>query len=625
MKYVLALILIIHFDLASAQTDKVFQLDSIEITAEARRTDNLGAVDLVLAPEKIAIGQATQLTELLSNLGNIYIKNYGPGSIASSSFRGANASQTLVLWNGIPVMNPMIAQADFSLMNLQGIDQLSIQRGASSSNWGSGAIAGVIRLDNSANIKDTSTFQSSTEIGIASFNTKEIFQDLRFTMNKWQFHSNYSYESSDNDFSFTSNNTRRRQENAEYSFHNIKQNIYHFLNPSTTISLHYWATIADRNVPPRLSQNSSTASQEEQSHRFLVQLRSVNKRTVLKAKLAYFDEYLDFRDPSQSVDSQSDFDSYLAELSIEGSLNNRHSWLMGINSSLFRANAFSNYADFANEFRSSFFANMIFDLGKLKSKLGLRHEFSTATASIPAMDIALEYPLGKNILLRSKLSKNYRLPGLNDKYWIPGGNPDLKAESGWSYELGITKSFKTEDQEHSFSLGAYERRINNWILWVPMENTPFWSAANVQKVRSRGLEFQYKARLSLNDWHLSYFISIDANKSQNLLALSIPRIEEGEQIWYSPELKSGSGIELGYRGFSLNYQHNYTSSSRGFNEIVPSFNLGNLIINKSISFRSTEAILFFSIRNLWDSDYQVVEQRAMPGRSYKTGIRVQIK
>ncbi len=41
----------------------------------------------------------------------------------------------------------------------------------------------------------------------------------------------------------------------------------------------------------------------------------------------------------------------------------------------------------------------------------------------------------KYYFIRASFSKNSKIPTLNDMYWSPGGNPDLKNETGYSSEI----------------------------------------------------------------------------------------------------------------------------------------------------------------------------------------------
>ena len=43
-----------------------------------------------------------------------------------------------------------------------------------------------------------------------------------------------------------------------------------------------------------------------------------------------------------------------------------------------------------------------------------------------------------NVMLKASISRNYRFPTLNDLYFLPGGNPNLKNEQGFSYDAGVS-------------------------------------------------------------------------------------------------------------------------------------------------------------------------------------------
>lgn len=90
------------------------------------------------------------LAELLSRQSQVFINSYGPGMLATTTFRGTDASQTAVLWNGFSLQNPMSAELDLALVPVDFLQDVKIQYGGSSALFGSGAIGGTIHLDNSA-------------------------------------------------------------------------------------------------------------------------------------------------------------------------------------------------------------------------------------------------------------------------------------------------------------------------------------------------------------------------------------------------------------------------------------------------------------------------------------------
>ena len=89
-------------------------------------------------PERFLAGQKIQrinsttllqfrfglLTDLLQFNTPLAFKSYGPGQLATVSFRGTSANHTAVLWNGIDINQPNLGQTDFSTLPVAGFDRL---------------------------------------------------------------------------------------------------------------------------------------------------------------------------------------------------------------------------------------------------------------------------------------------------------------------------------------------------------------------------------------------------------------------------------------------------------------------------------------------------------------------
>ena len=43
----------------------------------------------------------------------------------------------------------------------------------------------------------------------------------------------------------------------------------------------------------------------------------------------------------------------------------------------------------------------------------------------------------KELQVKGNVAYNYRFPSMNDLYWRPGGNPDVKPEDGYSYDASV--------------------------------------------------------------------------------------------------------------------------------------------------------------------------------------------
>ena len=130
-------------------------------------------------------------------------------------------------------------------------------------------------------------------------------------------------------------------------------------------------------------------------------------------------------------------------------------------------------------------------------------------------------------MVKASVSRNYRFPTLNDLYFLPGGNPDLKNEHGFSYDAGV--SFDV-GKKGVYKLGGsaswFDSYIDDWIIWLPTTKG-FFSPRNVKKVHAYGVEV--KANLAVQpakDWLIavSYTHLSDGEPGGEITSLRIPEL-----------------------------------------------------------------------------------------------------
>ncbi len=104
----------------------------------------------VITAEDITTIGATSVPQILQMLGGIQLQDTtGNGSQVLLSMRGfgANASSnTLILVNGIPIVNPDIAPPDLNFIPIQEIDRIEIITGSESVLYGDQAVGGVVNI-----------------------------------------------------------------------------------------------------------------------------------------------------------------------------------------------------------------------------------------------------------------------------------------------------------------------------------------------------------------------------------------------------------------------------------------------------------------------------------------------
>ena len=93
---------------------------------------------------------------------------------------------------------------------------------------------------------------------------------------------------------------------------------------------------------------------------------------------------------------------------------------------------------------------------------------------------------------------------LNDLYFLPGGNPDLKSEHGFTYDVGLSFSVGKENvYALSGGINWFDSHIDDWIIWLPTTKG-FFSPRNLKKVHAYGAETNAHLDIMLGkDWTVS--------------------------------------------------------------------------------------------------------------------------
>ncbi len=608
-----------------AQTDTSITFNPVEVKASPIRQAAIGGESETWTKSEIQSLSSNTIADLLHSETGIFIKSYGLGSLATSSIRGASASHTLVLWNGLPIHSPMLGLLDLSLLPSNIAEKVEVQYGGASAMWGSGAIGGSIALNNVADFSKKLKISSQSSLG--SFGTRRQALQLGLGNERFQSLTKFNYDEADNDFlhEIHPDLPKHRQTNAHLLQYNFLQDIYFQINSNQRLSTHVWWQSSSRQIPPTIVQNESQAYQDDKALRLSVNWQKIKSKSVWNAKLGYFKEHLDYYDPQILLTALSDFSTWMGEFDAQFSIDKKekHKLALGTMHSLNRAFAAGYQAKHPiEEYRAAIFGSYQGAFGDWTTQLSLRQE-AIGGKLIPLTPVlAVERNIGKQLTVKAKISKNYRLPTLNDRFWQPGGNPDLKPESGWSEEATIAWIPQNKEQKISgrVALTGFNRNIHNWILWSRLEGQSFWSSNNIAEVWSRGLEarlqFAYQSSTILYQLKGSYHLT----RSTNQVTLEFPKISAGQQLFYTPQDQFTASLSAYWRGFYAAYQHRFVGSSLGINEDLEAYHLGQLRLRYDWKFKKMGGNLSFAIDNIWNESYFVIERRPMAGRFFRIGL-----
>lgn len=253
------------------------------------------------------------------------------------------------------------------------------------------------------------------------------------------------------------------------------------------------------------------------------------------------------------------------------------------------------------------------------------------TPLIPAFFVDGVLSKRGNVVVKASVSRNYRFPSLNDMYFLPGGNPNLRSESGWSYDAGISFGVGREGRYSlSGSANWFDSYINDWILWLPTTKG-FFSPHNVKDVHAYGVELQLSSQIALGgQWRLlgdanfSWTPSINCGEKLTPADRSV-----GRQLPYVPRYTATINAALEWRSWAFRYKwcyysERYTMSSNdiSLSGKLPEYFMSNVSLEKSFSPHWADLSLKLMVNNLFDEEYLSVLSRPMPGINFEVFLSI---
>ncbi|RMG28626.1 MAG: TonB-dependent receptor [Bacteroidetes bacterium] len=601
------------------QADTTYTLNPIELTASRIRGSGIG--------ERIESWTASQLApfahaaDLLSRESGIFVKSYGLGSLATTSVRGGSASHTAILWNGLALDHPMLGQMDLSLLPLDFSDEVRLTYGGNTALWGNGAIGGVLSLHNRPHYQQGWLAEAGGLLG--SFGRLDLKAKASYGGKRFSASTAFVHRQAQNNFPYhiQPGLPLKRQQHAAIRQQAYFQQVYWKPAAHQQLALHLWWQQAHRQIPPTTTQRRSQAAQADALLRTALHWQRAGTTSLLQARLGFFREQLRYTDALIGLVAPSHFWTATGELSAEGYLNEKQHWTLGLNHRYTRAEA-NGYAQPHAQQHSALFAAFRQRWRSWQLQLSARQALVDGRLAPLVPALAAEGQLWPLLQLKLKLSRNYRLPTLNDRYWQPGGQPDLLPESGWSQEVGLHLKCPLPKGQLRASLTAFNRYLHNWILWSIGEGQRFWSANNIAQVWSRGLEPRLQADWQLGTCKLQLTAGYDLVRSTNEKAIEQPRIPKGTQLIYTPRHRAFAVLGVQWKQWELKYSHRFTGGVSTLSDPLPAYQLGDLWLGRALSLKQWSAFLSFQVENVGNVHYRAIERRPMPGRHFLLGLNL---
>ena len=619
--------------------------------------------DSVILKENIALSMA----DILTFNSSIFVKSYGRATLSTVSFRGTSPSHTQVTWNGMRINNPMLGMTDFSMIPSYFIDDASLLHGTSSVNETGGGLGGAVKM--STTPAQNQGFGLQFVQGIGSFKTFDEFLRLTYGNDHWQVSTRAVFSTSPNDYKYRNHDKKEniydedmniigqyypveRNRSGSYRDLHLLQEVYYNTGRGDKFGLNAWYINSNRELQMLTTDYGDAMDfdnrQREQTFRGILSWDHLRSNWKLAAKAGYIYSWVAYdykRDVGNGImahmtRSRSKINTFYGQ--VDGEYYIGKKWLFTANLS-----AHQHFVESRDK-------NIILQqgdkgiVGYRKARIELagsasvkwrpierfgvsaviREEmFGTEwTPIIPALFVDGVVSKVGNITAKASISRNFRFPTLNDLYFLPGGNPNLRKESGWSYDAGLSFAIgKKGVYSLTGSASWFDSYIHDWILWLPTTKG-FFSPRNIKDVHAYGVELQAALKVALaKDWQLdldgtySWTPSINHGEPISAADQSI-----GKQLPYVPKHSSSVTGRLSWRSWSFLYKWCYYSErfTMSSNDIsltgkLPEYFMSNISLEKLFSFRWADLSLKGTINNLFNEEYLSVLSRPMPGINFE--------
>lgn len=563
----------------------------------------------------------SDIATLLSNKSHVRIRSYGAGGLASGSFRGAAASHTQIFWNGLALNLPTTGQQDLSLLPILFVDELQVQSGGLSSLLGEGVLGGSIHMQNHTDFDDNEETQLHFSFG--SFGKKVYGVRSKVSDTKNSFDIRLFSHSANNNYPYEdpySKSEKRVLEHASFYSKGFQTTYARRINEYWSSHFRYWRQETDRELAASISESQSVAEQKDQSDIFLIQIHHKKEDFEWNSSVSYQYSDLIYEDSVKTVYSNHKTHRYKVNQDLHWHFSEKEVLRLENSLQIDKVNS-SNFNHTEGD-EISFTTALNYKKYLSEKTLlvtGARQEFFDTYLSPFLPSISFQFKYNPNLRLTFSGSRSYKRPSWNDRYWEPGGNPDLLEEVGWMSNLSIIYQSAKVDVESRVSLSAYHGCIKNWIIWLPSTEDSYWIPENKSFVEQNGLELEAFYTLKKFRYTLAY----ETTSSFQMVNDLNSKYKNSKQMMFIPIFQMNQTISLQTEGLRFYYQHHFESkryTSVDHTSYLNSYSIASLGIEYSNLLNNKPVTMGFQVGNLWDSNYQMVQNRPMPGRHFNFNL-----
>lgn len=608
--YLVGLSVMLASNFFAQEAPDTLNLEEITISIAATPKKDYVAGVQTLTIQEIKQLPVTSLNELLAYVGGVDIRQRGPmGTQADISIDGGTFEQTLVMINGVKLNN---SQTAHNMLNLpipfDAIKEIEIIKGSVASYYGINSLTGAVNIITKK--EDYSFIEADIYAG-SSFQKQDPREGSGiYGGGGVSVTGNYGTKKQSHLFSALKENSNGHRYNSYGDKVNLLYSGEYRVNKNNSIQLFggyadnkfgangFYAAPGDSNSVEFVKTGIVSLSSEHKFGRFSLSPKLSNRYDE--------DDYRYFKDNPSVARSMHYTNALMAELNGEVATKigtfglNLTTRFETINSSNIGNHDRNNYGAAARYFKT--WKQLVFDVGAY-----VNYNTSYGWQVYPAANIL--YTINKQWTISAVASSGQRIPSFTDLFLnqAPGnvGNPNLRPENAWTYELNASYRLKSLTTE----AGYFYRNIYDFIDWTRDSEFVPYSPENYGNVKVHGLYGRLRQSFVLQtDHRLGYFVNY-----QYLHPIDV-EVDESQSKYVVESLKHQLIV-------GLNYSYKDLSVQLGNRLIQRELNKAYNLLDLRLSYKVKGITIYTDITNLLDAQYRESGAVPMPTRWYKLGVR----
>ena len=615
------------------------RVEEVVVTGNSINRFQVGAKVEKISEQHLEVVQDGNLEQLLLRFTPIAVKGMA-GSLSTIRLRGTSPDHTSINFGGININSMTLGHSNASNVPMYLFDEIGLQYGSSSVVNGSGSIGGAIYLGMNHAWHDG--MKGELRVASGSFGEQLYGTKLFYGNGKWEGITRAYYYNKKNDFSFfnptydfdkAKEYGEDRQRNSRIENKGVIQEYNYRFSNEEIVSLKAW-----------VEQDWHEIQQNMQTNVFQPDFRETLEDAHVRVWADYFNKKHGFNyslgggyvyDNSIHNHSTDKISTQRIVAKAEGnySFSQRSSFKLGVNVKSIFPEVYAYGDGLDKEEWADYYFSYYHSFGnKLIATLNIRQAYVTNfdVPVTPALGLSYNAFSGSSFVLNfnGNVSKSYRVPTFNDRYWIPGGNPDLAPEEGMNYEVGSKFTFFRDGLSGVVKVNAFYLDVDNWLLW--RNGGSYWEAQNVQRVKSKGVEVSSDWKINQGD----YIINPGVNYSYNPVVRAEVNSENteneaiGRQLEYVPLHRGVVYINGTYKSYKCGLDASYTFEQyvSQLDKTIPELFLFNAYVNYCYMLNSKNSFtLSGSLNNIFNKDYQSTQGYPMPRLNWRLSVSYNFK